>query len=66
MGLSQSKLARISGVTRFKICTFELGSGSLSSEDQKRIRLALEAEATRLSSVAASVTFGSAEGTESA
>jgi predicted transcriptional regulator len=42
LGVSQSKLARLSGVARFKICTFELGSRSLSSEEQRRIELALE------------------------
>lgn len=52
IGVSQSKLARLSQVARFKICTFELGSGSFSSEEQDRIKLALEAEATRLRSVA--------------
>jgi predicted transcriptional regulator len=55
LGVSQSKLARLSGVSRFKICTFELGSGSLSSEDQLRIRTGLEAEADRLRSAAAQV-----------
>jgi predicted transcriptional regulator len=53
LGLSQSKLARLSGVARFKICTFELGSVALSAEEQRRIKLALEAEAARLRSVAA-------------
>jgi len=57
LGLSQSKLARISGVSRFKICTFELGSSVLSLEDQQRIRIALEGEAARLRSVAAQVNF---------
>ena len=53
IGVSQSKLARLSRVARFKICTFELGSGPLSSEEERRIKLALEAEAARLRSVAA-------------
>jgi hypothetical protein len=52
IGVSQSKLARVSGVARFKICTFELGSGCLSPEEQGRIKLALEAEAARLRSIA--------------
>jgi transcriptional regulator with XRE-family HTH domain len=46
--LSQSRLARISGVSRFKICTYELGEGRLSSDEQKQIRSALQAEADRL------------------
>ena len=48
LGLSQSKLARLSGVSRFKICTFELGDTKLTLEDQKRIYAALVAEAARL------------------
>jgi len=63
LGLSQSKLARLSGVSRFKICTFELGSGSLSSEDQQRIRTALQTEAARLRAAAAS--FGQPDTAES-
>jgi len=60
----QSKLARLSGVARFKICTFELGGGALSPEDQQRIRTALETEAARLRSAA--VNFGQPESTEGA
>jgi predicted transcriptional regulator len=66
IGLSQSGLARISGVSRFKICTFELGSGSLSSEEQRRIKLALEAEAARLRSVAAQLSLSEIDLTEGA
>jgi transcriptional regulator with XRE-family HTH domain len=62
LGLSQSKLARLSGVARFKICTFELGGGVLSPEDQQCIRTALEDEAARLR--AAAVSFGQPESTE--
>ena len=51
LGVSQSRLARMSGVSRFKICTYELGSGSLSEDDQGRIRKALQAEADRLRSL---------------
>ena len=51
LGISQSKLARISGVSRFKICMFELGGGSLSPEECQRIKSALEAEAARIRSV---------------
>jgi hypothetical protein len=42
-----------SGVSRFKICMFELGSGSLRPEEQNRIQVALETEAGRLSALAA-------------
>jgi predicted transcriptional regulator len=48
LGLSQSKLARLSGVSRFKICTFELGDTKLTGDEQKLICAALVAEADRL------------------
>ena len=48
LGISQSRLARISGVSRFKICTYELGDSSLTATEQNRIREALTAEADRL------------------
>jgi len=51
LDISQSKLARISGVSRFKICMFELGGGSLGPEECQRIKSALEAEAARIRSV---------------
>ena len=41
----------MSGVSRFKICTFELGDGSLSSEELRTIQVALEAEGDRLRNV---------------
>ena len=37
LGISQSSLARMSGVSRFKICTFELGSGALNPDELDRI-----------------------------
>lgn len=49
LGISQSKLSRISCVSRFKICTFELGSGSLTTDERERITRTLQAEAIRLS-----------------
>jgi predicted transcriptional regulator len=48
LGFSQSRLARISGVSRFKICTHELGDSSLTADEQHLIRKALQAEADRL------------------
>ena len=66
LGVSQSKLARLSGVSRFKICTFELGGGTLSLDDQRRIRTALEGEAARMRSVVAHVPFEPAGKTEGA
>jgi transcriptional regulator with XRE-family HTH domain len=61
LGISQSKLARLSNVSRFKICTYELGSGSLSPEELGRIRDALESEADRLRDVSAQIDFGRIE-----
>jgi predicted transcriptional regulator len=49
--ISQSNLARLSGVSRFKICLYELGDGHLTPDEQNRIREALTAEAARLRSV---------------
>lgn len=51
LGLSQSKLARLSTVSRFKICTFELGGGSLNDDELRQIRQALQQETDRLRSV---------------
>jgi predicted transcriptional regulator len=48
VGISQMRLARLSRVSRFKICLFELGDGSLTPDEQSRIRVALLAEAERL------------------
>ena len=48
LGLSQAELARLSGVSRFKICPFELGDSKLTPEEQKCICTALLAEADRL------------------
>ena len=55
LGISQSKLARISGVSRFKICVFELGSGSLTPDEQRQINEALQAEVERLRYAAAQI-----------
>jgi predicted transcriptional regulator len=58
LGLSQSGLARMSGVSRFKICTFELGNGSLREDEQEKIRKALHAEANRLRNIPTEMNFG--------
>jgi predicted transcriptional regulator len=57
LGISQSKLARMSGVSRFKICNFELGEGSLPLDEQSRIREALCAEAERLRNLSIQIEF---------
>lgn len=46
--ISQNRLARLSGVSRFKICTYEVGDGVLTSTEQTKIGEALRAEADRL------------------
>jgi predicted transcriptional regulator len=58
LGVSQSKLARLSRVSRFKICTFELGDCSLTIDQQSRIREALCAEAARLRNLSTNIEFG--------
>jgi hypothetical protein len=44
-------------VSRFKICTFELGDGSLTAEEQDRIRRAFKSEAERLRTVLFQIDF---------
>jgi predicted transcriptional regulator len=55
LGLSQSRLARLAGVSRFKICLFELGDGKLTDEELNKIRVALQAEMDRLRNLATTV-----------
>jgi DNA-binding transcriptional regulator YiaG len=45
IGLSQSALARLSGVPRWKINTFELGGGSLSGDESHMLRCVLQVQA---------------------
>lgn len=58
LGVSQSKLARMSRVSRFKLNVFELGSGSLSRAEQDRIQRALRAEADRLRKISTQIDLG--------
>jgi predicted transcriptional regulator len=58
LGVSQSRLARLAGVSRFKICAYEIGDRALSQEEQSRIRVALEAEAQRLRGISVEIEFG--------
>jgi predicted transcriptional regulator len=46
--LSQSRLARLSGVSRFKICLHEMGDKTLSAQDLERVETAIRREAQRL------------------
>jgi len=55
LGISQSRLARISGVSRFKLCLFELGDAPLTKDEQHHVRHALHAEVERLRRAAAQV-----------
>lgn len=59
--MSQSRLARLSGVSRFRLCTYELGGGSLSPEDLNRLQEALQAEAERLRSITAFIRLQQAD-----
>ena len=56
--MSQSRLARIARVSRFKICTCELGDGSLTPEEWSRICEAFQAETDRLRSIPAQIEIG--------
>jgi len=55
LGVSQSKLARLTGVPRLRICLAELGDSKLTEDEQNKIRAALRAEADRLQNVAANI-----------
>jgi len=46
--LSQSAVARLSGVPRIKICLFELGDRPLNASEQQDIEDALTKEAQRM------------------
>ena len=59
--LSQSRLAKLAGVSRFKICLFEIGDGGLTPEEQNRIRAALEADAERFRNISVQVDLGQSE-----
>jgi hypothetical protein len=49
----------MSGVSRFKICTNELGDVKLRPDEQIRIREALQTEAERLRNI--SIDFGTSQ-----
>ena len=57
LGLSQSQLARLSGVPRHKICTFELGDGTLDPDQEVRLRNAVQTETNRLRNLAVEIDF---------
>jgi predicted transcriptional regulator len=45
--LSQSRLARLAGVSRYKICLHEMGELELASEELKRIDQAISDEVAK-------------------
>jgi predicted transcriptional regulator len=55
LGISQSRLARMSVVSRYKICMFELGGGALTTQESQSIKTALEAEAARIRAAAVKI-----------
>jgi len=57
LGMSQSRLARLANVSRFKICTHELGDTELNPAEQDRVREALLGEAERFRNVVPRVEF---------
>ena len=59
--LSQSAIARLSGVARIKICLFELGDRPLNANEVQLIEAALTNEAQRMRrALAATGAMGSA------
>ena len=62
IGLSQSKLSRLSKVSRFKIGAYELGAGSLTADELERVYGALRTEAERLRDAAVSASVGCVSG----
>lgn len=55
--MSQGRLARLAGVSRFKLCTFELGDPSLSEAEQRLIPEALVTEVERLRTISTDIEF---------
>jgi transcriptional regulator with XRE-family HTH domain len=58
--ISQSALARLAKVSRFRIWNYEIGSGSLTEAEQQRIQAALVTEAERLQNIGGRIDFGDA------
>ena len=51
LGVSQSRLARLSGVSRFRICVSELGERQFTEDEAARVEEALLREAARMRAV---------------
>ena len=58
LGISQARLARLAGVSRFRLNQAELGAARLSDEERARIADALHAEAARLRRVVEQIEHG--------
>jgi DNA-binding XRE family transcriptional regulator len=56
--ISQARLARLSGVSRFKICLHERDDQVLNQVDLARIEQALQGEARRLAEILAYMASG--------
>jgi len=56
--LSQSQLARLSGVSRFKICLHELGDRLLTDEEVARVQHAMGQELSRLAAALSTIREG--------
>lgn len=62
--ISQSRIARLSGVSRYKICLFERGDGDLNTAELERIRQAVQVETDRIRRIVQDVdAFSHAEST---
>jgi predicted transcriptional regulator len=48
LGISQTRLARLARVSRFKICMSELDNQELTADEEARINEALRAEVARV------------------
>ena len=53
--ISQPRLAKLAGVSRYKICLHEIGDAELSSQELRRIEAALRKEAGRLRAAIAGI-----------
>jgi predicted transcriptional regulator len=62
LGVSQIRLARLAGVSRFKISMYEVGEGELAADERTRIRVALQSESYRLRTLPVHSNFETAGG----
>jgi predicted transcriptional regulator len=60
--ISQTRLAQMSEVSRFKIALYELGEGTLSADECSRIVEALRSEARRIQEETLDIARGQFQG----